>query len=93
MFQLNLYQFLHGYSTGVCTQIIQFISGICLRHVPNVQGYFDGLLGDARQRTRYPWMELHYRLELEYKQCMWTQIMLYTKLPKTRVNTVGILKY
>ena len=42
---------------------------------------------------RYPWMELHYRLELEYKQCMWTQIMLYTKFPKTRVNTVGILKY
>ena len=55
--------------------------------------YFDGLLGDARKRTRYPWMELHYKLELEYKQCMWTQIMLYTKLPKTRVNTVGILKY
>ena len=47
MVQLNLYQFLHGYSTGVCAQIIQFISGICLRHVPNVQGYFDGLLGDA----------------------------------------------
>ena len=44
MVQLNLYQFLHGYSTGVCTQIIQFISGIRLRHVPNVQGYFDGLL-------------------------------------------------
>ena len=56
MVQLNLYQFLvlHGYSTGVCTQIIQFMSGIRLRHVPNVQGYFDGLLGDARQRTRYP---------------------------------------
>ena len=34
-----------------------------------------------------------YRLELEYKQCLWTQIMLYTKLPKTLVNTVGILKY
>ena len=41
-----------AYSTGVCTQIIQLISGICLRHVPNVQGYFDGLLDDARQRTR-----------------------------------------
>ena len=37
--------------------------------------------------------KLHYRLELEYKQCMWTQTMLYTKLPKTRVNTVGIYKY
>ena len=67
--------------------------GLRLRHVPNVQGYFDGLLGDAWQRTRYPWMELHYRLELEYKQCLWTQTMLYTKLPKTRVNTVGINKY
>ena len=30
--------------------------GLRLRHVPNVQGYFDGLLGDARQRTRYPAM-------------------------------------
>ena len=38
--------------TPVCTQIIQFISGIRLCHVPNAQGYFDGLLGDARQRTR-----------------------------------------
>ena len=47
MVQLNLYQFLR-------TQIIQLMFGICLRHVPNVQGYFDGLLGDARQRTRYP---------------------------------------
>ena len=82
-----------GTLQGYVLQIIQFISGMRLRHVPNVQGYFDGLLGDARQRTRYPWMELHYRLELEYKQCMWTQIMLYKKLRKTRVNTVGILKY
>ena len=53
MVQLNLYQFLHGYSTGVYTQIIQFISGIHLRHVPNVQGYFYCLLGDARQHIRY----------------------------------------
>ena len=60
--------------------LIHFV--LRLRHVPNVQGYFDGFLGDARQRTRYPWMEVHYRLELEYKQCMWTQNMLYTKLPK-----------
>ena len=30
---------MHGYSTGVCTQMINFISGIRLRHVPNVQGY------------------------------------------------------
>ena len=63
MVQLNLYQFLHGYSTG---EYVEFDSGagmylnhsihigLRLRHVPNVQGYFDGLLGDARQRTRYP---------------------------------------
>ena len=39
MVQLNLYQIVHGYSTGVCTQMIKFISSIRLRHVPNVQGY------------------------------------------------------
>ena len=32
--------------------LIHFV--LRLRHVPNVQGYFDGFLGDARQRTRYP---------------------------------------
>ena len=39
MVQLNLYQIVHGYSTGVCTQMIKFISGIRLRHVPNVEAY------------------------------------------------------
>ena len=39
MVQLNLYQFVHGYSTGVCTQMIKLILGIRLCHVPNVQGY------------------------------------------------------
>ena len=39
MVQLNVYQFVYGYSTGVCTQRIKFISGIRLRHVPNVHGY------------------------------------------------------
>ena len=39
MVQLNLYEIVHGYSTGVCTQMIKFISGIRLRHVPNVEGY------------------------------------------------------
>ena len=28
--------------------------GLRLRHVPNGQGYLDGILGDARQCTRYP---------------------------------------
>ena len=70
--------------------------GLRLRHVSNVQGYFDDLLGDARQRTRYPWMEVHYRLELEYEQCMWTQqpkICCIQNCQKKCVNTVGILKY
>ena len=67
MVQLNLYQFLHGYSTGGISRVRsrEFDSGagmypnhsihfgLLLRHVPNVQGYFDGLLGDARQRTRF----------------------------------------
>ena len=78
------------------TQIIQFISGIRLRHVPNVQGYFDGLLGDARQRTRYPWMELHYRLELEYKQCMWNPNYVVYKIAKNvceYCRHIKILKY
>ena len=59
MVQLNLYQFLHGYSTGAVSiefdlgtgiylnRLINF--GLYLRHVPKVKGYFD-----ARQRTRYP---------------------------------------
>ena len=63
MVQLNLYQLLHGYSTGGISRFdsgagmylnhsIHF--GLHLRHVPYVHGYFDVLLGDARQRTRYP---------------------------------------
>ena len=57
MVQLSLYQFLHGYSTGgisagmYLNHLIHF--GLRLRHVPNVQSYFDGLLGDARKCTRY----------------------------------------
>ena len=60
MVQLNVCQFLHGYEqvefdSGAGMYLNSLINfGLRLRHVPNVQGYFDGLLGDARQRTRYP---------------------------------------
>ena len=63
MVQLNLCQFCMGTLQGeqvefdsgagiYLNNLIHF--GLRLRHVPNVQGYFDGLLGDARQRTKYP---------------------------------------
>ena len=63
MVQLNLYQIVHGYSTGVCTQMIKFISGIRLRQVPNVQGYVSpcgggGGLGVLPQENLEIWSAL-----------------------------------
>ena len=45
MVQLNLYKFVHGYSTGVCIQMIKFISGIRLRHVSKCAGLCFSLRG------------------------------------------------
>ena len=65
--------------------------GLCLRHVPNVQGYFDGLLGDADMyQVSVNGTPLETRARI---QAMHVNPNYVVKLPKTRVNTVGILKY